>query len=174
MTSDASGDCPQDWNLWLRQHLPAMVLFARQWTLNQPDAEDAVQTAFAEFWPRQEQVDDVLAFIYFRIRRRSIDLTRRQKRRTQYEARQSPQLAGSNGSIELEGAQRAQMIEKAMQELPPEQREILVLKIWSDLSFAQIGTALNLSPNTAASRYRYALARLQESLAPAYFVRGSP
>jgi RNA polymerase sigma-70 factor (ECF subfamily) len=38
------------------------------------------------------------------------------------------------------------------------------MKIWGGLTFAQIGEALNVSLNTAASRYRYALARLQTDL----------
>jgi len=52
-----------------------------------------------------------------------------------------------------------------MSTLPGEQRETLVLKIWSGLTFAQIAAVLNISANTAASRYRYAIARLRESLA---------
>jgi len=41
----------------------------------------------------------------------------------------------------------------------------VVLKIWSELTFAQIAQALHISANTAASRYRYGIARLQASLA---------
>ncbi len=39
------------------------------------------------------------------------------------------------------------------------------MKIWGGLSFPQIAEALRISSNTAASRYRYALARLREQLA---------
>jgi len=41
----------------------------------------------------------------------------------------------------------------------------LVLKIWGELTFPQIATALEISHNTAASRYRYAIAKLRETLA---------
>ena len=50
--------------------------------------------------------------------------------------------------------------------LPHEQREVLVMKIWNDLTFAKIAEALEISPNTAASRYRYALAALKKDLLP--------
>jgi RNA polymerase sigma-70 factor (ECF subfamily) len=49
--------------------------------------------------------------------------------------------------------------------LPEAQREVLVLKVWGGLSFPQIAAALGIPANTAASRYRYALARLRERLA---------
>ena len=44
---------------------------------------------------------------------------------------------------------------------------MLVLKIWAGLTFPQIGAALEVPDNTAASRYRYALAKLRELLAEA-------
>jgi RNA polymerase sigma-70 factor (ECF subfamily) len=39
------------------------------------------------------------------------------------------------------------------------------MKIWGGLSFPQIAEALRISPNTAASRYRYALVKVREQLA---------
>ena len=58
-------------------------------------------------------------------------------------------------------------IEAALQRLPAEQREVLVLKIWNELTFEQIAETLGIPPNTAASRYRYALAALRKELKPA-------
>jgi RNA polymerase sigma-70 factor (ECF subfamily) len=52
----------------------------------------------------------------------------------------------------------------AVELLPAEQREVLVMKIWNDLTFAEIGSALGISQNTAASRYRYALSALKKNL----------
>jgi RNA polymerase sigma-70 factor (ECF subfamily) len=52
----------------------------------------------------------------------------------------------------------------AMGTLPEEQRAVVHLKLWENLSFSEIGRALDLSPNTAASRYRYALDKLQTQL----------
>lgn len=52
----------------------------------------------------------------------------------------------------------------AVDQLPVEQREVLVMKIWNELTFAEIATVLGISGNTAASRYRYALAALKKAL----------
>ncbi|MEI8197916.1 MAG: sigma-70 family RNA polymerase sigma factor, partial [Phycisphaerae bacterium] len=64
-------------------------------------------------------------------------------------------------------AQRAEeqgRLENALRRLPPEQREVIQLKFYEQLTFAQIADILGIPPNTAASRYRYALAHLRELL----------
>ena len=47
---------------------------------------------------------------------------------------------------------------------PPEQKEILFLKIIDGLTFKEIGLACGISTNTAASRYRYGIGRLREAV----------
>ena len=49
-----------------------------------------------------------------------------------------------------------------VRQLPPEQADVVALKVWHDLTFAEIAVLLAVSPNTAASRYRYALEKLRE------------
>lgn len=53
-------------------------------------------------------------------------------------------------------------VRRALQSLPEDQRQTVVLHIWGELTFAEIAEVLNVSPNTAASRYRYALEKLRE------------
>jgi RNA polymerase sigma-70 factor (ECF subfamily) len=48
--------------------------------------------------------------------------------------------------------------------LPTEQREVIVLKIWHDLTFERIGELVGVSPNTVAGRYRYGLRRIRTCL----------
>jgi RNA polymerase sigma-70 factor (ECF subfamily) len=56
----------------------------------------------------------------------------------------------------------------ALAELPEEQRAVVHLKLWEGRTFEQIADALSISPNTAASRYRYGLDKLRERLRPVY------
>jgi RNA polymerase sigma-70 factor, ECF subfamily len=56
----------------------------------------------------------------------------------------------------------------AIGELPEDQRAVVHLKLWSELTFDAIAVALGISPNTAASRYRYGLDKLRERLRPLY------
>ena len=48
--------------------------------------------------------------------------------------------------------------------LPEEQREVVVMKVWGELTFEAIGQVLDVSPNTAASRFRYAIKALRKAL----------
>jgi RNA polymerase sigma-70 factor (ECF subfamily) len=57
-------------------------------------------------------------------------------------------------------------LDHALALLPDDQREVIALKIDGGLTFAQIADVLNISPNTAASRYRYALEKLRSVLEP--------
>ena len=59
-------------------------------------------------------------------------------------------------------------MERALDELPAEQRIVLQLKLWEGLTFEQIADALDIPANTAASRYRYGLDKLRERLRPLY------
>ena len=55
--------------------------------------------------------------------------------------------------------------------LPAEQREVIVLKIWHEYTFEEIGELLELSPNTVAGRYRYGLQKLKACLKGATYER---
>jgi RNA polymerase sigma-70 factor (ECF subfamily) len=57
-------------------------------------------------------------------------------------------------------------IESAMRHLPDEQREVMALRVWGEMTFEEIARTLGISPNTVASRYRYGLAKLRAVLKP--------
>jgi RNA polymerase sigma factor (sigma-70 family) len=59
-------------------------------------------------------------------------------------------------------AERAAM--SCLAELPVAQREVIVLKIWHGCTFEEIGGLLEISPNTAAGRYRYGLQKIKVKL----------
>jgi RNA polymerase sigma-70 factor (ECF subfamily) len=59
-----------------------------------------------------------------------------------------------------------QNLRRALTALPDDQREVVVLHLWGELTFSQIGDLLGVSSNTAASRYRYALGKLRDLMLP--------
>lgn len=101
------------------------------------------------------------------IRRAAFDLARRDQRRSRRETEaQADQDELLFEPLENDDERRL-LIEASLRRLPAEQREVLVLKIWAERTFEQIATQLEISPNTAASRYRYALAALRQELSTA-------
>jgi len=60
--------------------------------------------------------------------------------------------------------ERRVALEAALARLSADQREVIVLKIWGERTFEEIGGLLALSPHTVASRYRYALQALRREL----------
>jgi len=165
-------DNPDDdsWKDWFHRYGPKLLLCARQWTRSFADAEDVVQEAFVRFWRNQRRLGgDPQALLFTSVRRAATDLARRNSRRSAREERAEGGLENTSPSFEipLEGDDRRVDIESALRGLPVEQREVLVLKIWGELTFEQIAAQLGIPPNTAASRYRYALAAMRDALTAA-------
>ncbi len=158
------------WKGWFEVHGPRLLHCARQWTRSLADAEDVLQEAFVRYWRHQRQLPgDPRALLITSIRRAALDHARRESRRLIREENSDCELEGTEaGFAKLpgEGDERRLEIEAALQRLPAEQREVLVLKIWQEFTFEQIGEILDIPPNTAASRYRYALTALRKELEP--------
>jgi len=66
----------------------------------------------------------------------------------------------------LEIQERNTLLEKAIQQLSRNQQVVVVLKIWGELTFQEIAAILDVSLNTAASRYRYTLDHLKKEITP--------
>jgi len=152
----------EDWKVCFSELAPGLVLFARQFVRSIADAEDIVQDAFVRFWRKEHSIEN-RALLFATVRSVALDLLRRDARRARREA---------NAALDFEqttqpqfdfddGSQRE--LAAAIDRLPVEQREVLVMKIWNELTFAEIAGALEISQNTAASRYRYALASLKKN-----------
>ena len=149
----------------LDKHGAALLFVARQRVSAKSDAEDVVQEAFIRFWRARDRVADPVAFLFACVRNCALDWQcerSRQIRRDEAAARGEREAPFASS---LEQDERRDTIETAPRRLPAEQREVLAMKIWGGLSFPQIAEALQISANTAASRYRYALAKLREQLA---------
>ncbi len=154
----------EQWTAWFDQHAAPLVLFAQQIVARRCDAEDAVQEGFVRFWKHRGGTREPVAYLYACVRSCALDHLRRRKRRRVREreasgSRDDHYLADSGHQEE-----RRLMIERALREIPAQQRQVVVMKIWGGLTFAQIAAALEVPPNTAASRYRYGLEQLRKHL----------
>jgi RNA polymerase sigma-70 factor (ECF subfamily) len=151
-----------EWRRWIDDQAPKLLLFARQMARSEADAQDLVQEALVECWKRNGSCTPPLPLLFATIRRRAIDLARREQRRINRE--QNVEVNETQPWFEAGVEQRefSRMIQAAMSELPQQQREVITLKIWGGLTFAEIGEALGIPANTAASRFRYGLSELRK------------
>ena len=157
-------DEANQWRLWLERHGAALILFARQWSASPADAEDAMQTGFLKFWRTRHRARDEVAYLYTCVRGAAMDLGRSQRRRTIRESAHTAPDPSPFAEPPVERAERNAAIEAALADLPADQREVVVMRLWGGLTSAQIGQALHIPLPTAASRYRYALQRLETDL----------
>jgi RNA polymerase sigma-70 factor, ECF subfamily len=157
---------PGDWQAWLSENGPRLRLIARHWARSDADADDILQEALIRYWRHQRHLPgEANALVVTSIRRAALDLGRQSDRRVRREQAVAAD-ADLVGWFEPPADERHALLAKAVQELPPEQREVVVLHQWGGLTFEQVGQQTGISPNTAASRWRYALQHLRKTLGP--------
>ncbi|MFO0818864.1 MAG: sigma-70 family RNA polymerase sigma factor [Pirellulales bacterium] len=143
---------------------------ARRWVEGADGAEDIVQELFvslARSQIRLAAIDDLPAYLFTSLKRCAVRevARRRRDRKVATSAATKEPTSNSTSTSPSSGHESndelRQRLARAIDRLPDEQREIITLKWDGELTFAQIAQILNVSPNTAASRYRYAIEKLR-------------
>lgn len=162
-----------DWAGIVEQLGDRLLLYARRWAPDEATATDILQEAFLRVWRTNAKHPipeaDMPARCHAAVRRAALDYLRSSRRRGNREAKGGEWLyeAGSPSlQTDLERDEEREALERAMNTLPKEQREVLTLRIWGELTFAEIAATVEESPNTVASRYRLALAALRKRFSP--------
>jgi RNA polymerase sigma-70 factor (ECF subfamily) len=143
-----------------RHHGAALLLFAVAMTRDRDRAQDAVHQVFLKLLEgvTQSQVVDIKAYLFRCVRNAVLNETKVFQRSMSLEddsAWFNPPERDYSAELNLR---------RELSILPVDQRETVVLHIWGELTFSQIAEILEISANTAASRYRYALAKLREAM----------
>jgi RNA polymerase sigma-70 factor (ECF subfamily) len=143
-----------------QQHGRALLLFAIAVTGNRERAQDAVHQVFLKMLENLTlwQVADVKAYLFASVRNAILNDAKVQRRNVVLDEESAwfdPPHRDYAAELNLR---------RALSGLPEDQRQVVVLHVWGELTFMQIAEVLEISPNTAASRYRYALAQLRESM----------
>ncbi len=142
-----------------------LVRFGTTITRNQHDAEDALQTVLVRVAAEPQlllRADKPWPYLLRMVRNEALVILRRRKRWSLVDGLTDLLTAKSVDDGANEDTHRA--IWTALRTLPTEQSEVVVLKIWESMTFAEIAELLELSPATAASRYRYAIEKLHVKL----------
>ena len=136
-----------------------LILYGRALGLSHSEAEDIVQEVFVMLLDLPSAPISPEHYLFRAVRNRALNYKRSLWRRLAREVESRRWFEKHEGETTRE---RAAM--RSLAKLPPEQREVIVLKIWSEYTFEQIAQLLDLSPNTVAGRYRYGMDKLRAYL----------
>jgi RNA polymerase sigma-70 factor, ECF subfamily len=153
-------------------HSGSVFAFALNLTRSEADARDILQEVFVRLARQPESfqtVRDPRGFLLRSAHNLAVDSARRRESRNRrHEVFQTETLGLFAGTEDPDEATFRAELAEALGELPEDQRAVLHLKLWERRTFEQIAETLDLSPNTAASRYRYGLDKLRTRLRPLY------
>jgi len=146
---------------WFEAHAAGLVLYARQW-LDRAAAEDAVQEAFVRLTLQPRPPDNVKAWLYRTVRNEAIAQWRSHRRRGRREqaiaARETFFGPSSDDALDAKAAAAA------LHRLPDAQREIVVLRIWGQLTLAEISRLTATPVSTVFHQYQRGLNALREMM----------
>ena len=144
----------------LDEHGGALVLYARQWC---DTAEDVVQEALLKLVRQAEKPENVVGWVYRVVRNGAISASRSARRRGRREAD-----AARRGETWFDPSQGQRLdaatATAALKQLPIEQRETIVARLWGGLTLEQIAELTDSSKSTVQRRYQSGLSALRERL----------
>jgi len=141
------------------QKAAGLVLYGRALGLSHGESEDILQEVFVSLLKLERRPEEPEHYCVRAFRNRALNYRRSLWRRLTRELESVHWFERGSGETQ---AERDAM--RRLAQLPPEQREVIVLKIWNDMTFEAIGRAFDLSPNTVAGRYRYGINKLKAAL----------
>ncbi|WP_395735120.1 RNA polymerase sigma factor [Prosthecobacter sp.] len=146
-------------------HAVSVYRFAWSVTKDESLAQEVVQELFLKL-ARDAAVittaQSERAVIFTLTRNLALDALRRRSTREDAMQRFADELpAWFLPCADVENEETRMQITAALTALPEEQRTVIHLHVWEDLSFREIGGLLDLPTQTVASRYRYGLEKLR-------------
>ena len=149
---------PDELGRLYREHAPALRLYARQWP---GGGEDLVQDAFVKLAQQSPAPREVLPWLYAVVRNGALAAGRGEaRRRRRQDSVRAPESWFASADDHLDGREATRLLA----ELPLEQREVVVARIWGGLTFEEVARLAGCSLPTAHRRYQAGLTALRERL----------
>jgi RNA polymerase sigma-70 factor (ECF subfamily) len=150
----------QDWQEALYDAKASeLIIYGRALGLSHGEAEDVLQETFLALLKLTVRPEKVEHYCVRCFRNRALNYRRSLWRRL---TREWESTRWFDRTPEETEAERAAM--RCLTELPVEQREVIVLKIWHQCTFEEIAVVMEIPANTAAGRYRYGLQKIRNKL----------
>jgi RNA polymerase sigma-70 factor (ECF subfamily) len=162
--------------LLFERYYGALCAFATTFTNSLPVAEEVVEDLFLHLWTSRNQLevrDSVKAYLYAAVRNRSLNWSRRERTSQRWIDRAHvdddvPGMGEAPPSTDEEvySADLRQAVTQAIDLLPPRTRQVFLLHRQHQLTYIEIGAALEISPRTVENLISRALRQLRLSLGP--------
>jgi len=143
-----------------REHYPFVLRFALRRLRALDAAQDATVATFAVVWSRFDEAPPVPRAWIYQIARSIVSLELRQRMR----AERAPSTPRASRPTLTSHDVDDDPVLRALSELHDDDREVLQLRAWENLTGAEIGEVLGCSPNDVAVRLHEAQQRLRELL----------
>jgi RNA polymerase sigma-70 factor (ECF subfamily) len=138
-------------------------------------AEDIVQEAFLSLWRSSSGYDrargSVRSWVLSAVHNRAIDALRRggsrESRNVRDEGIAERLPAPEATDTEVERRDEARRVRSALDELPPDQRQVIELAYFGGFTHSQIAEMLELPPGTVKGRMRLGLTKMRFALGEA-------
>jgi RNA polymerase sigma-70 factor, ECF subfamily len=137
-------------------HGRALLAYASALLHDPSEAEDVLHQVFLRLLRDGTTEISSPGYLFRAVRNRVLNHIRDRAREVGLDS-DAQWLESPSGSTET-----ALALQSALRTVPEEQREVIVLRVWAQMTFEEIAGVVGVPPNTAASRYRYGLAKLSE------------
>jgi RNA polymerase sigma-70 factor, ECF subfamily len=142
------------------EHSRALLLYACSLLGRKHVAEDVLHQVFMKLLEQDTTPEEPRPYLFRAVRNAALNVMRQESKNVDvndiepwFEAPQQDHVAHIT-------------LQSGLMQISSEQRQVLVLHVWGGLSFEEIGSVLDISANTSASRYRYAMQHLRTRMQP--------
>lgn len=151
--------------LLFEYYYTGLVVFADRYLHDLEMAEDIVQSVFVRLWENRQAIKStsIRHYLANAVKNNCIDLIRKKETEKKYTQRQTLQSTVQESDFWAEN-ELAQMIETAINNLPPRCREIFILSRYEGLKSHEIAQRLQLSHHTVETQITKALRILRKDL----------
>jgi len=175
MDKENTDTTPIDWEAWLAEHGAKLLLYARSQAKQQCDAEDTLQDAIIQLVKSvtsgqfRGDCSKWLSYVYTAIRHRSMDRAQRIKVSNKHEEKVQLSYLEENDTepwltSEADKEYFCTKVEKLLKSIPANFSEVIILRIWNEMSFQEIAHIIQCPLATVSSRYRYGIQALRKVL----------
>jgi RNA polymerase sigma factor (sigma-70 family) len=147
---------------WYEAYGMELMLYARQLSSDQR-AEDIVQDAFIKLMKQRRCPDNVRAWLFRVVHNASLSIVRRlqQRRQAGHKFLHKETLWFESRRDDLIDAR---LVQDLLQTLPSHLREIVLLRIWGQMTLKEISQVVNKSIPWIHNEYKTALEMIRKSL----------